>query len=367
VDLVQEGGGTLGIALVGYAYVLEQAGIRFYSMAGTSAGAINTMMMAAYQRPGETISEKVLKLVSEKDLFELVDGRHKKLIDNIIKEKTFATISRLVFTLPKLWNDLTKRKGLNPGNNFLDWIKSELRKSGVETIEDIYDKQNAIQKAVKRRGSKEKLSGPKMAIITSDVTTHSKIELPKMDVLFWKEVGNYHPAELVRASMSIPFFFFPFTVTNVPHAGQVNDPNWDKHARYYGEVPDVIRFVDGGMLSNFPINIFHAPEGTVPSRPTFGARLSTYRKSFTDTSKLMKFLGGMVSTMRQIHDYDFILKNPDYRKLICNIDADAQYNWLNFNLTAEEQKGLFKLGAEKAIEFLEEFKWEEYKQGRTSD
>jgi len=47
VDLVQEGGGVLGIGLVGYTYVLENAGIRFFSLAGTSAGAINTMMLAA--------------------------------------------------------------------------------------------------------------------------------------------------------------------------------------------------------------------------------------------------------------------------------------------------------------------------------
>ncbi|MCR6719123.1 MAG: patatin-like phospholipase family protein [Chitinophagaceae bacterium] len=46
VDLVQEGGGVLGIALVGYTYVLEKMGIRFFSMAGTSAGAINTLLLA---------------------------------------------------------------------------------------------------------------------------------------------------------------------------------------------------------------------------------------------------------------------------------------------------------------------------------
>ncbi len=46
VDLVQEGGGVLGIALVGYTYVLEKMGIRFFSMAGTSAGSINAMLLA---------------------------------------------------------------------------------------------------------------------------------------------------------------------------------------------------------------------------------------------------------------------------------------------------------------------------------
>ncbi len=38
IDLVQEGGGVLGIALVGFTYVIEKAGIRFLSLAGTSAG-----------------------------------------------------------------------------------------------------------------------------------------------------------------------------------------------------------------------------------------------------------------------------------------------------------------------------------------
>ena len=39
VDLVQEGGGVLGIALLGFTYVLESMGIRFWRLAGTSAGA----------------------------------------------------------------------------------------------------------------------------------------------------------------------------------------------------------------------------------------------------------------------------------------------------------------------------------------
>lgn len=49
IDLVQEGGGVLGIALLGYTYVLEQIGIRFFSLAGTSAGAINTLLLVSSQ------------------------------------------------------------------------------------------------------------------------------------------------------------------------------------------------------------------------------------------------------------------------------------------------------------------------------
>ena len=47
VDLVMEGGGVLGVALAGYVHVLEEMNIRFLKLGGTSAGAINTMLMAA--------------------------------------------------------------------------------------------------------------------------------------------------------------------------------------------------------------------------------------------------------------------------------------------------------------------------------
>src|SRR4051812_32253255 len=54
VNLVQKGGGVLGVALVGYTYILEQMGIRFIRLAGTSAGAINTALMAVIGATVET-------------------------------------------------------------------------------------------------------------------------------------------------------------------------------------------------------------------------------------------------------------------------------------------------------------------------
>ena len=44
VDLVMEGGGMLGIALVGYTWALEQAGIRFLGIGGTSAASSNALI-----------------------------------------------------------------------------------------------------------------------------------------------------------------------------------------------------------------------------------------------------------------------------------------------------------------------------------
>ena len=53
VNLVQKGGGVLGVALVGYTYILEKMGIRFLRLAGTSAGAINTALMTVIGKKEE--------------------------------------------------------------------------------------------------------------------------------------------------------------------------------------------------------------------------------------------------------------------------------------------------------------------------
>ena len=106
VDLVQEGGGVLGVALVGYTYVLEKMGIRFFSLAGTSAGSINAMLLAS---TGNKEDEKVEKIVEDflsLDLFSLVDGKEsnwkftKKVKANVqkllLKKNFFKRIMAIV-------------------------------------------------------------------------------------------------------------------------------------------------------------------------------------------------------------------------------------------------------------------------------
>ena len=107
VDLVQEGGGVLGIALVGYTYVLEKAGIRFFSLAGTSAGAINTVMMASLGEIQEAKSEKILDILSKQNLFDFVDGilAVRKIINRIIKKKSFFWILLLDVSRKELMGD----------------------------------------------------------------------------------------------------------------------------------------------------------------------------------------------------------------------------------------------------------------------
>src|SRR5690554_3260836 len=101
VDLVQEGGGVLGVALVGYTYILETAGIRFCHLAGTSAGAINTLVLAAIDSIDKEKSKMVLDILARKDLFEFVDGD--PVLKNIVQRVIDGTpFKKLLGNL--LWN-----------------------------------------------------------------------------------------------------------------------------------------------------------------------------------------------------------------------------------------------------------------------
>ncbi len=268
VDLVQEGGGVLGIALVGYTYVLEKAGIRFFSLAGTSAGAINTMLLAGLGKIEEEKSEKILRILAHKNLFDFVDGSNavKRFINRMLNRR--KNVVSVIVNLFRIYKILKRKQGINPGNNFSEWITDQLRKADthINTLQELEDLRRNSAPKLKQRTSDEYLDNmePKLAIITSEITTHSKIEFPAMAELYWKEPNKLNPAVLVRASMSIPFFFEPLVVKDIPNKGAQADERWDELVSYKGKVPSEVKFVDGGMLSNFPINVFHREDNEAP-------------------------------------------------------------------------------------------------------
>jgi NTE family protein len=365
VDLVQEGGGVLGIALVGYSYVLEQANIRFFSLAGTSAGAINTLMLGALGRIPDSKSTKILDLLVNKNLFDFVDGEPsiKSLLQGFIdgKPKWWLWL-KVTSNIKKIISLVNKQLGINPGHDFEEWIKVNLEKNGIKTTKDLVEYRKFVPALTCRDGRPTDDLKPKLVMITSDVTTQTKVQFPEMAPLYWKDADNVHPSVYLRASMSIPIFFYPVIAPDIPN-DEASKARWVETVKFRGELPPKAAFVDGGLLSNFPINVFHNAK-KVPRLPTFGVRLSSFRDEYNKTDSFFSFAGAMIATMRHIFDFDFILRNPDYQYIICSIDADSSYNWLDFNMPDDKKKTLFLLGATKAIDFLEKFDWEGYKEIR---
>lgn len=205
VDLVQEGGGVLGIGLVGYTYVLEKAGIRFFSLAGTSAGAINTMMLAALGEIQVEKSEAILRILSEKNLFDLVDGESsiKKLIQKFIRKEKGKTLM-LILNAFKIKRIVQTKLGVNPGKDFTDWITAELDKVGIKSVGDLKVLRKKLPKGLIHLGGQDLSNAEaKLAIITSDITTHTKVEFPKMAELYWKD----HKTVCISTSLYVHTIF----------------------------------------------------------------------------------------------------------------------------------------------------------------
>ena len=122
--------------------------------------------------------------------------------------------------------------------------------------------------------------------------------------------------------------------------------------------------VDGGLLSNFPINVFFKPTIDIARMPTLGIMLEDEdakpKQSFPDFGS---YLWAIFNTVRYYYDRDFLIKNSIFEKCIGRIDV-RKFNWLNFNLTEKEKIQLFINGAEAASRFLKEFNWEEFKNYR---
>lgn len=363
VELVMEGGGVLGVALIGYTYVLEQMGLRFFSVAGTSAGSINAMLIAGLGDVSKPKGEKLIDALVNKDLYDFVDGdKDAKDFIKALVEK--AGRVKLIWKAMQIVDNITQDLGLNPGNDFYGWLAGILRKNGVKTTDDLYHGFGVVPQGIRiRPGVDKDVSGlsPRMAFIASDLTTETKVEFPKMGKLYWKKPEEVNPAHYVRASMSIPYFFHPMTIKGLPK-GTDALAAWDDLAGYHGEIPKQAVFVDGGLLSNFPIDVFHK-HNVIPRLPTFGVRLGIDRNKPNSIDNPMNLFGAIFNSIRHLHDYTFILQNRDYRHLVQNIDI-GPHDWLNFGISNDDKKDLFLRGATAAADFLRKFNWVKYKETR---
>ncbi len=274
VDLVMEGGGVWGIALVGFTYTLEQAGIRFLNLGGTSAGAINAVLLAALGKPSEEKNTELLDIFDSMQLEKFIDGGFiaRSLVKNLQKYEDDQSIFMKSKIILKVIGAVAARKlcpkvlGLNPGHKFEDWLEKTLTKKGISTTKGLFNNlQNSNLKIRnlkirkfpcfdKRRFANDFKTNV-LAMVTSDITTESKIVLPQMAPLYWENPLNTHPKEYVRASMSIPLFFEPVRIKKL---NKYPDGSWKVLTGYEGPPPELAYLVDGGITSNFPIDVFHS-------------------------------------------------------------------------------------------------------------
>jgi NTE family protein len=310
VDLVFQGGGVKGIALVGAYSVLEEQGYHVQNIAGSSAGAIVACLIAA----GYTSAEL-------KDV--LMSMEFKRFMDRALEDRV---------PLAGALISLLKDQGIYEGKVFLGWIRGLLEAKGKIRFHDLVIPEFADDPRYRY----------KLQMIASDVTQRRMLILPQDAKALGEDPDNLEIAAAVRMSMSIPIFFEPI-----------------RYAAPDGE--HVI--VDGGMLSNFPVWLFDSPG--VPEWPTFGLKLVDPEPEAPLTSgptpsvgegpirETIDYIAGLVSTMTDAHDKLYLEKSDFVRTItISNLGVKTT----EFNLTADRAEALYDEGRRAAEAFLE--KWD---------
>lgn len=318
-DLVLEGGGVLGIAHVGAVSVLADAGYSFPRVAGTSAGSIVGALVAAGM-PASRMTEVMKKM------------KYRRFVDR-------SLLDRIPIGGPLL--SLLLDDGVFEGDYLREWLGNLLvDECGVETFGDLAvdDPHSALPPERRYR----------LVVTATDVTRGELRYLP------WDYEGAYGldpdrqlVVDAVRSSMSIPFFFEPTTVT--------------------GSDATSSTLVDGGVLSNFPIDVFDRTDGRPPRWPTFGVKLLPALP--LDAAKVLPIAAlvrrGPVALAANLAMTTVVgrdqahLAKPWVKVRTMQVDTSG-VNPVDFGLRETQASALFDNGRAAATRFLEEWDWESY-------
>ena len=353
VDLVTEGGGVKGIAVTGACYALERLGIRFRKIAGTSAGAINASFVAA---AGNNIAdkrvEKIANIVLNMDLVRFVDGGRaaQSFIAALMNEdKSFMTKINKMVSFTRNIDSIIKNLGINPGDALREWIEKSLYLLNGNKLLTVGQLRNKL------RHAPQGIVGD-FQVIATDITNRRKAQLPKDLIQYFKNPKDVPVSDLVRSSVSIPVFFEPYKL------GRFNfEPKYQKSKNIISNTNTT--FIDGAMVSNFPLGIFDVQQNQKPVCPTFGILFDTKNKSEShEINNIMDYGIAMLETMNDYGDRAYIHQQQADSRIIkiSNMVSKRAIKTIYFNLTEHEVITLFGNGIRAAIRFLEKWDFNEY-------
>jgi NTE family protein len=219
-DLVLAGGGVKGIGHVGAVAALREAGYSFPRVAGTSAGSIVAALVAA----GMT-SERMAEVMRDLTWTRFRDA---------------SLVDRVPVAGPLL--SIVRQYGVFEGDYLRTWLGGLLAEHGVTTFGDLRND--------KARSEEDRY---RLVVMATDITRGELIRLPWDYARYGLAADEQPVVEAVRASMAIPIFFEP---------ARLDTPDGGRSI-----------LVDGGVLSNFPIDVFDRTDGLTPRWPTFGVTL----------------------------------------------------------------------------------------------
>ncbi|MFC3882882.1 patatin-like phospholipase family protein [Bacillus songklensis] len=291
IDGVFSGGGIKGFALIGALQAIEERGLLFRQLAGTSAGAV----IAAFIVAGYT-SHEIFNIMNETELEDLLDERRTFLPSGLTK-----------------WFCLYWRLGLYKGEKLEKWLECKLKERGIHTFAD--------------------LPHHSLRIIASDLTNGKIMVLPDDLPQYGISPHTFSVAKAIRMSCSLPYFFEPVKLKS-PKAGA-----------------SIV--VDGGVLSNFPMWLFDSD--TRPKvRPVLGIKLNPKEeeREKNHIKNAIDLFGALFETMKDAHDARHISTRHEKNIIFLPVN---QVLLTEFQLSEEKKLELIELGKEQTCRFLEQW------------
>ena len=319
-DVVLSGGGVKFIGLVGAIVALMDAGYSFKRVSGVSGGSVVAAVLAAASKGNQLTSQEIKELALSVPLSKWRDAPP-------------------VPFLGAAWG-LLRETSMYRGDFAHQWVRSELKNLGVDTFGDLYLDEDDLPDLRRSR----------LVVTVADVTAAQLVRLPwDYRRLYGLDPDEQSVADAVRASMAIPFFYRPVTL--------------------FGATGRPSTLVDGGVLSNFPIDTFDRLDGKAPRRPTFGItvvpRIAEGIGEVMPALRPLRFfeqtslLESLLTTMLVGHDQTQ-LNQPWVRSRAILVES-TDVGVLDFDASRQRLEQLFDKGYEAAQAFLSTWDWPEYR------
>jgi NTE family protein len=229
--------------------------------------------------------------------------------------------------------------GIYKGDYAHGWVRDQLASLGVSTFGDLAIDDDDLPEERRYR----------LVVTVSDVTTGQLVRLPwDYRRVYGLDPDEQSVADAVRASMSIPFFFRPVTLTSA--TGRTST------------------LVDGGLLSNFPVDTLDRHDGRKPRWPSFGVTVLPNLPDGNDkvipALAPLRVLGpphlleDVITTVLVGRDQAY-LNQPWVAARAIRVDS-TNVGFLDFDITDEAIEALYSRGYTAAQDFLSTWDWAEY-------
>lgn len=309
---VLAGGGVKGIGHVGAIQVLEQAGYQFHRVAGSSAGAIVAALVAAGYH-GDEMAE----------LMKTLDYMKFKQTDFLDRLGAVGKALSILF-----------HYGIYSAAYLEAWLNELLMKKHAACFGDVKAADGSYR----------------LQVTSVDLTAQELLVLPQDLRKFHIDIDSFPIAAAVRMSMSIPIFYEPYLLK-------------DQHG-------NVHYLVDGGLLSNYPINLLD--DGTKPLQiPTVGFQFckdSDCPNTVKPCNTIIDYVKLIISTLLDAYDNDQIEKAKGDRDRSIRISSAITINGdkknistTDFDITEAESEALYQNGRQAAQQFLKNWNFNEWK------